>query len=531
MLKVLELFSGIGSQTQALKNLGIEHISTQCDIDKYAVESYNQLHGETENLGDISKVNPENLYEGQWDLITYSFPCTDISVAGKQEGLTQGSGTRSSLLWECEKIIRKVKPKYLLMENVKNLVGKKFIAYFESWLKVLEDMGYTNYWKVLNAKDYGVPQNRERVFCVSILGEHKPYVFPDKIPLTVRLKDVLDTKVDEKYYLKNDIVEKFKYRPKEQNGIVSQVIEDFYHSRNARIYTQYAPTLRINCGGLKTAEPILDHIGDVPLGTESLNRVYNAEGLAPTLDTMQGGHRQPKIICYNIPQTVSVRKYPVDCEKLVCILREARDKCGLSTDMIATKLNVPQTMVAHWFRTDSCFSIPEKDIWFKLKDLLKIDTDEFDESITTFEEKDGVFEKANRCYGTQGIAPTLTATSSDEKIVEYHMDEPLICASRGRNPDNPSDRSVGAPTEQRIEVNTKGVSNTLTTVQKDNYVLEPSFRIRKLTPTECWRLMGWTDEQIHKVKGVSNAQLYKQAGNSIVVSVLEAIFRKLFLDD
>lgn len=530
MLKVLELFSGIGSQTQALKNLGIEHISTQCDIDKYAVESYNQLHGETENLGDISKVNPENLYEGQWDLITYSFPCTDVSVAGKQEGLAQGSGTRSSLLWECEKIIRKVKPKYLLMENVKNLVGKKFIAYFESWLKVLEDMGYTNYWKVLNAKDYGVPQNRERVFCVSIHGKHKPYVFPDKIPLTVRLKDVLDAKVDEKYYLKNDIVEKFKYKPKEQNGIVSQVIEDFYHSRDARIYTRYAPTLRINCGGLKTAEPILDHIGDVPLGTESLNRVYNAEGLAPTLDTMQGGHRQPKIICYNIPQTVSVRKYPVDCEKLVRILREARDRCGLSTDMIATSLNVPQTMVAHWFRTDSCFSIPEKDIWFKLKDLLKIDTDEFDESITTFEEKDGVFEKANRCYGTQGIAPTLTATSSDEKIVECQMNEPLICASRGRNPDNLSNRN-GTSTEQRIEVNTKGVSNTLTTVQKDNYVLEPSFRIRKLTPTECWRLMGWTDEQIHKVKGVSNAQLYKQAGNSIVVSVLEAIFRKLFLDD
>ena len=205
MLKVLELFSGIGCQTQALKNIGIEHQSTQCDIDKYAESIYNQIHGETINLGDINKVDVEHMIEGQWDLITYSSPCQDFSIAGQQAGGDKDSGTRSSLLWECEKIIKKVKPKYLLMENVKNLLSKKHIHNFEGWLKVLEDMGYTNYYKVLNAKDFGVPQNRERVFCVSILGEHKPYVFPEPRQLNIRLKDILEPIVDAKYYLSEKV--------------------------------------------------------------------------------------------------------------------------------------------------------------------------------------------------------------------------------------------------------------------------------------------------------------------------------------
>lgn len=165
MIKLLELFGGIGSQTQALKNIGIEHTSTLCEIDKYATISYEQLHGKVENLGDITKVNPKNLVEGQWDLITYSFPCQSVSIAGKQEGLSKDSGTTSSLLWECEKIIRVVKPKYLLMENVANLLSKKFFPEFEKWLNILRDLGYTNYYQILNAKDYGIPQNRESVLC------------------------------------------------------------------------------------------------------------------------------------------------------------------------------------------------------------------------------------------------------------------------------------------------------------------------------------------------------------------------------
>ena len=138
--------------------------------------------------------------------------CQDISVAGKGLGLDEGSDTRSGLLWECQKVIAAKKPKYLLMENVKNLVGKKHKPNFDKWLEWLESQGYTNYWQVLNAKDFGIPQNRERVFCISILGEHEPYIFPKKQELTFRLKDVLENEVDEKYYLSEERVEQLTWK-------------------------------------------------------------------------------------------------------------------------------------------------------------------------------------------------------------------------------------------------------------------------------------------------------------------------------
>ena len=133
--------------------------------------------------------------------------CTDISNAGKQMGLSEGSGTRSGLLWECRKAIDIKRPKYLLMENVKALTGKKFIGEFEKWLKELEKFGYTSYWEVMNAKNHGVPQNRERVFCLSILGDHESFVFPEEEVLDKRLKDVLEPTVDDKFVLSDTSVE------------------------------------------------------------------------------------------------------------------------------------------------------------------------------------------------------------------------------------------------------------------------------------------------------------------------------------
>jgi DNA (cytosine-5)-methyltransferase 1 len=152
----------------ALRNIGVNYeVVGISEIDKYAIKAYESTHGKVNNLGDISKINVEDVPDH--DIFTYSFPCQDISTAGKQASLEEGSGTRSSLLWECKKIIENKKPKYLLMENVKNLVSKKHKPYFDKWLEYLEGLGYTNYWKVLNAKDFGVPQNRERIFVVSTL--------------------------------------------------------------------------------------------------------------------------------------------------------------------------------------------------------------------------------------------------------------------------------------------------------------------------------------------------------------------------
>ena len=159
----------------------------------YTSQAYIKLHGQTKNYGDIYTIDETKL--PYFDIITYSTPCQDFSVAGKQAGGDKGSRTRSSLLWECERIIRAVKPKYLLMENVKNLVGEKHKHNFIKWLNVLEGLGYQNFWRVLNAKDYGIPQNRERVFCISILGGGQ-YLFPNPIPLDKRLKDILEPVVD-----------------------------------------------------------------------------------------------------------------------------------------------------------------------------------------------------------------------------------------------------------------------------------------------------------------------------------------------
>lgn len=192
MLKVIELFAGIGSQTQALKNIGVEHkVVGISEIDKYAIQAYEAIHGKVNNFGDITKI--EKL--PYCDLLTYSFPCQSLSSAGKQEGLKKGSGTRSGLLWEVERLIDSMseKPKYLLLENVKNLVSKKFKPDFELWLKRLEELGYNNYWKILNSSEYGVPQERERVFVVSVRKDIiETYNFPEKQELNFKVEDIIE---------------------------------------------------------------------------------------------------------------------------------------------------------------------------------------------------------------------------------------------------------------------------------------------------------------------------------------------------
>lgn len=207
-LTVFEAFAGYGSQSMALRNLGIEHeVVGISEIDKYAIMAYNATHPETKNFGDICQIE-WGADVPDFQLFTYSFPCTDISNAGAQAGFDEGSGTRSSLLWECRKAIETKRPKYLLMENVKAITSKKFLPGLLKWQEFLTEQGYTNFIKVLNAKDYGIPQNRERCFLVSILGDAW-YEFPEPRPLELRLKDLLEPEVDEKYYLNQERVDNF----------------------------------------------------------------------------------------------------------------------------------------------------------------------------------------------------------------------------------------------------------------------------------------------------------------------------------
>lgn len=388
-MRILELFAGYGSQALALKNLGIEFTSDISEIDKYAIQAYEQLHGKTHNWGDVTKIDETKL--PYYDLITYSFPCQDISLAGLQRGCDNASGTRSSLLWECERIIRAVKPKYLLMENVKNLVGDKHKHNFIRWLHVLEMMGYQNYYKVLNAKDYGVPQNRERVFVVSILGCQQ-YLFPNPIKLEKRLKDILERDVDEKYYLSQKLIDGF---------LDKQARGDTFAARgiNIREKDGYASTLTARMWKMG----ITDNYIEEPLALDEQNECVRTDGTVGTLTTDGSSPKHNNRVIE--PQVMQIG-------------------------------NIVDT--GNWDN-------PER----------------------------------GRIYSDEGVSPALSTMQ-------------------------------GGGLEPKILKN---------------------YRIRKLTPRECWRLMGVKDEQFDKLHDLSNTQLYKLAGNSIVVDVLMGIFKNLFVSD
>lgn len=217
-IRLIELFAGYGSQAMALKRIGakFEHYKV-VEFDKYAVASYNAVHGTDFPTMDITKVHADDLNicdtESFTYLLTYSFPCTDLSVAGKQAGMKKGSGTRSGLLWEVERILKEIRdgggelPQILFMENVPQVHSDANMGDFQNWIDFLTSLGYVSYWQDLNAKNYGVAQNRERCFMFSFFGEYN-YHFPQPIPLKKKLKDYLEDNVDEKYYINNEKAEK-----------------------------------------------------------------------------------------------------------------------------------------------------------------------------------------------------------------------------------------------------------------------------------------------------------------------------------
>lgn len=241
-LRLIELFAGYGSQALALKYLGIpfEHHFV-CEFDKYAIQSYNDIHGTDFEVSDIKNISAEDLNitdtENYKYLLTYSFPCTDLSMAGKRKGMQRESGTSSSLLWEVERLLKECKelPQYLLMENVPQVIGKNNISLFGEWCQFLTTLGYTNYYKLLNAKDFGIPQNRERCFMVSILqSENKEFVFPNKQELTKSFYDIKECVVDEKLFLSNDVVHRISKWKSYQNPLNSIISDGIVPTITAR---------------------------------------------------------------------------------------------------------------------------------------------------------------------------------------------------------------------------------------------------------------------------------------------------------
>ena len=460
--------------------------------------------------------------------------CQDISIAGKQRGFTDEDGqqTRSGLFFEALRIITDLQPQYAIAENVKALTSNAFNDEFETVIKSLADAGYNNYYSVLNAKDYGIPQNRERIFIVSIrkdLDTHE-FTFPDKLPLTKTLKDLLESKVDEKYYINNEraknLIEQIKsrYIITESTPVDGTILEPRAKEVCNCITARYDAGIQNQKSiGCMVVEPNKDPI---VIGSMQEHTAIKNDGVCPCLTTAMGtsGGNTPMVV-EDDARIKYIGSYGSG-ER-----RKVYDPDGLSQCLNASDYKGATNII------QVGNLMPEA----KFKNTQR-----------------------GRVYDPEGLAPTLNTVSGgslEPKIIEV----PCAIASRGRNPDNPNDRTTGSPTEQRLEPNTTNCANTLTTVQKDNYILEPKviddtvgfydepriydetaptlraeryglkvtecnpeLRIRKLTPKECFRLMGFSDEDFDSIKGISNAQLYKMAGNSIVVNVLEEIFKSLF---
>ena len=515
-LKVFEAFSGVGAQHMALRNLGLNYeIVGTSDWDINATLSYNEIHSKSKidfaegvdiedieqyllsisvssdgkkpltekqierysdekkrtvynafknvnNLGSIVGLDPEDVPD--CDLFTYSFPCTSVSLAGKQDGLEKGSGTSSSLLWECQKIIEAKKPKYLMMENVKNLVGKKFKSFFDEWVAYLDEQGYNTYWKVMNAKDYGIPQNRERVFAISVLKDYDiGYDFPKEFPLENRLKDLLETSVDEKFYISQDKVEKLLAKIPDTEFLLDS-----------------------------NSEQKLINIGNVnPSGNGMNGEVYYENGLAPTVTTNKG--EGSKILKHENEYKILGGIYTNDSPEF---------NRGVMKDL-------SRTLKAN--KHDASIVVANQKV-LQVGNI--VDTGSWDNP------------QRGRIYSPDGVSPSLNTVGGgglEPKIlIKNATKQGYLVAEDGDGID------LGY-----INMNTrrgrvqKQLAHTITT--QDSLGVYNNFRIRKLTPKECWRLMGFTDEDFFKAESIhSNSTLYKQAGNSIVVNVLEGIFYNLF---
>lgn len=445
MLNVITLFSGYDSQCLALNRLGLPYdLAAWCEIDRHAITAHNALFPQWSgrNLGDVSRVDWAEWHRQHpqpIDLLTYSSPCQDFSSAGLQRGGEEGSGTRSGLLWETERAVRELRPRHLVFENVGGLVSDKFIDLFQRWQVRLEGYGYTNFAQLMNAKDYGVPQNRLRIFMVSILDCPRAYYFPRPFRLERRLKDVLEQNVEERYYLKEEQVEKL----------------------------------------MKGIENDIQRVGRYNNGQSGL--VYGTEGISPTVDASAPEHGRG--------------------------------------------VQIAEPQMLGWTRN----------------------------------------EKGEITYHPVSIANCVTAAKRDN--TQNYIVQPTIAAMRGRDKDNPND--CGESTDnyaQHLELKLDGTSNTLTSVAKDNLLIEPTIiedfygtvrvprlytdeaptlradrtglmttegiRIRRLTERELYRLMDVDETDIDTLLAapIPRTQHAKLAGNSIVVACLYYIFRNLFVD-
>ena len=423
MIKLLSLFSGIGAFECALRRGGHEFQTINyCEIDKYASAAYSMIHNvdESLNLRDVRKVS--TLLFPDVDLITYGFPCQDISIAGRQKGFEDGAGnrTRSGLFFEALRIIQDLRPKWAICENVKALTMKQFRNEFKTVLESLEHAGYRNYYQVLNAKDFGIPQNRERVFIVSIRKDiEQEFTFPETQVLKLRVRDLLEKDVPEKFFINTPnaiaLARKIAEEIELNHPAVLRSVRTEYGKEIRTAYEQ--GEIHEKRANMREFECRPDDLCNTL--TTVLKDNYIAEPVMRTVGDLGVGGQRGRVFSIN----------------------------GIVGCLSATDYKDPPKII-------------------QVGNIVK--TGQFDNP------------QRGRIYDPDGLAPTLNT-----------------CSGGGLEP--------------------KFVDRSCVDV-----------RIRKLTPRECFRLMGFLDDDFDKIKGISNSQLYKMAGNSIVVNVLTEIFKELF---
>lgn len=456
-MKIIELFGGIGACSAALKRLGIDYeIADYVEIDKYAVASYNAINGTNFVPQDITKWDKDFK---DIDLIMHGSPCQDFSLAGKNKGGDQNSGTRSSLMYETLRIVSKIKPKYVVWENVKNLLSEKHRHNFDNYLNEMSKIGYYNFYSVLNAKDYGIPQNRERVFTVSIRKDlNVAFEFPKPYSLEKRLKDFLESQVDEKYFLSEKMLNCM-------NGL-SRKNKNSSFDRNA-------------------------------IFTKSIQNT-NFKGIANTITTAAWQRASDNFII--IP------------EKTKKGYTEAQDGDGVYINRPEQKRGVVQKGMIQTIKTSP-------DIGVVVKNEINVigNYSPSGHDASRIVHPDGIVPTVKENHGTVTAIIVKTKNKRIHKIIE---DNDL----------SDKDPSYLDIYNQKVIPNESGTLKAGMDHQQGNIIYN-QLRIRKLTPKECWRLMGFNDEEYEKAsKFNSTTQLYKQAGNSIVVNVLMEIFKNLLLE-
>lgn len=502
------------------------------------------------NLGDITKVDETKLAD--FNMMTWGFPCTDISVAGKQKGFLDedGNKTRSGMYYEGIRILRYKQPALSIIENVKNLTGKKFKKEFDMVLSDLDEAGYNSYYKVLNAKNYGIPQNRERVFIISIRKDldNGQFKFPEPFDNGIRLKDILEDEVDEKFYLSDDKVQKFLSNFNQSELPVTTRNSDTVSTIRATYYKNGERNVCENIENGNGYEGVVEsnnvkQIGNISEGNSSLGNsqtghIYSVEGICPTLNTCGGGQREPKIVC-GIDKS---NNHPSVIDNANCITcREDRGVSNRKKEGTAV-LECPEVsyrLDANYYKGTS----PEEYVKKHRRQLV------FEERTIKIPQatKQGYIEcevggvadlsypnsKTRRgCVQENGtISPTITATETGICRIEPKERFFKQALETFEKADTKYGDTIDAYNKR---VNQSGYSPTITTRPEGFKTailpVTKDIRIRKLTPRECFRLMGFSDRDFDAAKnvGVSNSQLYKQAGNSIVVDVLYYIYVELY---